>query len=122
MGPGPRRIGTPARVAAALEENPQCRVGRAAAARQRRRVVQIDLDMRRENERRADVVTGADELFEPPPQDRFSLRLVYQLELGRSQRRLPLGLGYRSQFSVIGFRQRPLEVLSRRTEGPVSGA
>jgi hypothetical protein len=68
-GPGPcyRRL---------LEENIQCRLGRATAARERRRVVQIDLYMRRENKRRSDVVAGADELFEPPPQDRFSFRLV----------------------------------------------
>jgi len=60
-----------------LEEDPQCRIGWAALARERRRVMQIDLDMRSEDERRADVVAGADELLESPPQDRFSFRLVY---------------------------------------------
>ena len=47
-------------------------------------ILQIDLDVRREDECRADVVSGPHELFESPPQDRFGFRLVDQFELGRS--------------------------------------
>jgi hypothetical protein len=44
--------------------------------REVRRRVQIDLDMGGEHERRADVVTGTDELLEAPAKDRFCLGLV----------------------------------------------
>lgn len=75
-----------------LEENPQSRLGRAAAARERRGVMQVDLDVRGEDARRSDVVSGADELLEAPPQDRFRHGFVDQLELGRCHCRLRLRL------------------------------
>lgn len=52
--------------------------------RERRRGVQVDLDVRREDECGADVVTGANELFEAPAKDRFCFGLVDKLELSRS--------------------------------------
>ena len=60
--------------------------------------------MRRENERRSDVVSGANELFEAPPQDRFCLRLVDQFELGRSHCRLPLRLRLQGHSSASSAR------------------
>ena len=70
--------------AARLEENSERCLGRTAALRERGRVVKIDLDVRRENQRRPDVVSGPDELFETPAEDHFCLGLVDQFELGRS--------------------------------------
>ena len=75
-----------------LEENPQSRLGRAAAARERRGVMQVDLDVRGEDARRSDVVSGADELLEAPPHDRFRHGFVDQLELDRCHCRLRLRL------------------------------
>ena len=57
--PGPPPHRGPARWCShSLDENPQSRLGRAALPRQGRRVVQVDLNVRRENERRSDVVSG----------------------------------------------------------------
>ena len=82
-GPPPHR-GPASSCRRSLEEDSESRLGRAAASREARRVVKVDLDVGGENERRSDVVPGADELFEAPSQDRFCLRLVDQFELGRS--------------------------------------
>jgi hypothetical protein len=51
--------------------------------------VQIDLDMRRKEKRRTDVVPGTDQLVEAPAKDRLRFRLTNQLELSRSHRRSP---------------------------------
>ena len=82
-GPPPHR-GPASLCRHSLEENPESRLGRAAASREPRRVVKVDLDVGGEHERRSDVVPGADELLEAPSEDRFCLRLVDQFELGRS--------------------------------------
>jgi len=66
-GPGPYRHS---------EEDPQSRLRGAATARERRSLVEIDLDVRGKDERRADVVAGADKLFKPPAENRLYLRLV----------------------------------------------
>jgi hypothetical protein len=67
-----------------LQEDAESRLGRTAATRERRRRVKIDLDVRREDECRSDVVPGANELLETPAEYRFCLCLVDELELSRS--------------------------------------
>ena len=54
-----------------------------------RRAVEVDLDVRRKEERRADVVPGTHELVEPPAKDCFGFRFVDGLELSRSHSRSP---------------------------------
>lgn len=59
-----------------LEEDSKRRLGGAAPLGERRRIVEIDLDMRGEDECRADVVPGTHELFEAPPKNHLCLCLV----------------------------------------------
>ena len=61
--------------------------------------------MRGKNQRRSDVVPGADELLEAPPQDRFCLGFVDQFELGRSHCRLPLRLRLQGHSSASSARR-----------------
>lgn len=48
--------------------------------------MEVDLDVRREEESRADVVPCSNELVETPAKDHLYLSLIDRLELGRSHR------------------------------------
>src|SRR5262249_30235467 len=82
------------------EENSERCLGGTAAEHECRRVVQVDLDMGGEEERRPDVVSGANELVEPPAKNCLCFRLVDRFELSRSHSRSPsLSLGLVHTFS-----------------------
>jgi len=69
-----------------LEENSDCRLGRATAPHELGGVVEVDLHMGGEEERSLDVVPGSGELLETPAKDHLCLGLIDRLELGRSHR------------------------------------
>ena len=85
------------------EENLECCLGGTATLHECRGVVEIDLDMRREKESRADVVAGSHQPVEPPAKNRLCFRLVDCFELSRSNSRSP------SCVSAWCIRSRPNE-------------
>ena len=92
--PGPlRRMGGPGPLVrhqgGRLEENSECCLGWATAAHKARGAVKIDLDVRRQEQRRPDIEPGADKLVEPPPEDCFCFGFVDLFELSRSHSRSP---------------------------------
>ena len=102
-----------------LEENSGCRLGRTAAPHELGSVVEVDLHVRGEDERRLDVVPGSGELVETPAKDHLCFGLIDRLELGRSHRSPFVDGAVELQVASSGAFWASLEVQTARAKGLV---